>query len=70
MTPPTILVTVSPTGAIQLETVGFAGPACQAASRALEAALGLTQSTVLTPAYFATEVTATSASLTTSPPPA
>lgn len=36
----TIEIFVSPGGDTRLETKGFAGPACQQASRALEDALG------------------------------
>jgi hypothetical protein len=38
---PHIVVTVSPRGETTVETEGFAGPGCQAATRALETALGL-----------------------------
>jgi hypothetical protein len=45
---PVIEVLVSPTGETKLETRGFAGAACQQATKALEAALGLKQSETLT----------------------
>ncbi len=48
---PTIDVIISPTGETKIETHGFAGPACQQATQALEAALGLRQSETLTAEY-------------------
>jgi hypothetical protein len=48
---PTIDVLVSPTGETKIETRGFAGPACQQATKDLEAALGLKQSETLTAEY-------------------
>ena len=48
----TIELLVSPTGETRLETKGFAGSSCQAASRLLEAALGSCQSESLTAEYF------------------
>lgn len=57
--PKTIEVIVSPTGEAKIETRGFAGSACQQATKALEAALGLKQSETLTAEYHqsATEET-------------
>jgi hypothetical protein len=49
---PVIHVTVHPDGAVRVETRGFVGAACQPASQALEAALGLTQSETITAEYF------------------
>lgn len=49
--PPTIEVLVSPTGETKIETRGFAGAACQQATKALEAALGLKRSEALTAEY-------------------
>jgi hypothetical protein len=46
-----IEIIVSPTGQSRLETKGFAGSVCQAASRFLEAALGCRQSEHLTPEF-------------------
>ena len=57
--PPMIDVLISPTGETKIQTHGFSGPACQQATKALEAALGLTQSETLTAEYHqsATEET-------------
>ncbi len=65
---PQIVVTVAPDGATRLETVGYVGPACRDASRALEAALGLVQADRLTADYYAT--TSVAAPLTESAGPA
>ncbi len=40
----TIEITIDPTGALSLQTKGFAGAACQDASRLLEQALGAVRS--------------------------
>ena len=48
----TIEVIVSPTGETRIETKGFAGAACQEASRFLESALGAKASERLTAEYF------------------
>ena len=42
---------VSPAGEVRLETHGFAGPACQEASRFLQQALGQSLSEQLTSEY-------------------
>jgi hypothetical protein len=47
-TPKTIEIIVSPTGQTRLETKGFSGTSCRDASRAFEAALGLSQGEQLT----------------------
>lgn len=47
-TPKTIEITVKPDGSTSLETRGFTGSECQAASRFLEQALGATASERLT----------------------
>ena len=39
----TIEIIVSPTGQIRLETKGYTGSSCRDASRAFEAALGISQ---------------------------
>lgn len=49
----TIHVTVSPQGEIQLETRGFAGSSCEAASGELIAALGVVSSAQQTSEYYA-----------------
>lgn len=46
-----IEVLISPTGETKIETRGFAGPACQQATKALEATLGLKTSESLTAEY-------------------
>ena len=48
-----IHVTVSPQGEIRLETRGFAGSSCEAASRELIAALGVVTTAQQTSEYFA-----------------
>lgn len=48
----TIVIEIATDGAVQLKTQGFEGPACLAASRELEAALGLTENEELLPEYF------------------
>lgn len=47
-----IEVTVSPKGETKIETKGFAGSACKAASESLEKALGPKQSEQLTAAFY------------------
>ncbi|QDU88425.1 hypothetical protein Pla175_18030 [Pirellulimonas nuda] len=47
-----IEIIVSPQGEARIETRGYAGAACQDASRLLEAALGVRQSEQLTSAFF------------------
>ena len=52
MTSQIIEVVVSPQGETRVETKGFAGSSCQAASQSLEAALGAHRREVLTEEYF------------------
>jgi hypothetical protein len=47
-----IEVTVAPDGKVTVQTKGFAGSACKAASESLEKALGLKQSEKLTAEYY------------------
>ena len=47
-----IVITVSPTGDVKIQTFGFAGPSCVDATAALEAALGERQSRQLTGEYY------------------
>lgn len=47
-----IEVTVSPQGEVRLETKGFAGASCEAASRELVAALGATTKTQRTSEFY------------------
>jgi hypothetical protein len=53
----TIEITVAPTGETKIETKGFAGSSCQAASRLLEQALGRATTERLTPEFFHTTFT-------------
>lgn len=66
---PVIHVTVHPDGTVRVETRGFVGAACQPASQALEAALGLTQSETLTAEYFQTTHLEPSPAVLADPPP-
>ena len=47
-----IEVIVTPDGKVTVQTKGFAGSACKAASESLEKALGLKQSEKLTAEYY------------------
>jgi hypothetical protein len=47
-----IELVISPTGDVRLQTRGYAGNGCLAASRELEAALGLTTSARLTSEFY------------------
>jgi hypothetical protein len=49
----TITVTVAKDGSTKVETKGFSGSSCQAASEFLEKALGSRQSEKLTTEYYA-----------------
>jgi len=51
----TITLVISPTGETQLQTQGFAGSQCQAASAALEKALGLVTQDQQTTEYYQTQ---------------
>lgn len=53
----TIVVVVKPNGETSLQTQGFAGASCQAASRQLEQALGLRSREQLTAEYHAAPTT-------------
>lgn len=48
----TIEITISPTGGTKIETKGFAGSSCQAATRLLEQALGRVTHEQLTPDFY------------------
>ncbi|QDT17219.1 DUF2997 domain-containing protein [Alienimonas californiensis] len=52
---PRIEITVTPEGETSVQTKGFAGSACKAASRPYEEALGAKAAEWLTPEYHATE---------------
>ena len=54
MTAPTIVVTIDPTGEVTVSVEGVAGPACQALTRPLEAALGVTRADTRTAEYYRT----------------
>ena len=54
MTEPTILVTIGPTGEVTVTVEGVAGPACQALTRPLESALGVTREDTRTADYSRT----------------
>lgn len=47
-----IEITVSPDGKVTVQTKGFVGNACKAASESLEKALGLKQSEQLTAEFY------------------
>ena len=55
---PRIEITVAPDGGTLVETKGFAGPACKAASEPYETALGAKAAERLTPEYHATQAVA------------
>ena len=48
----TIEITVSPKGETKVETKGFSGSDCQAATRSIEAALGARESESLTSEFY------------------
>ena len=48
----TITVEISPEGEVKVETAGFGGAKCLAATQALEAALGNVQSIEKTPEFY------------------
>ncbi|TWT59762.1 DUF2997 domain-containing protein [Rubinisphaera italica] len=48
----TIQIIISPEGKTVLQTLGFQGSECQAASRFLEQALGSTSSEILTSPFY------------------
>ena len=49
----TIEIIVSPKGDISIDAIGFKGPDCERATRALEEALGVVQQRVNKPEYLA-----------------
>ena len=51
---PTILVTIGPTGEVSVAAAGVAGPGCQALTRPLERALGVTRDDARTADYYRT----------------
>lgn len=51
---PTIEILISPTGDIRLQTHGFVGPGCRAASALLEQALGQRTTEQVTAAFYQT----------------
>jgi hypothetical protein len=52
MSDPTILVTIDPTGEVTVTVEGAAGPGCQALTRPLERALGVTRDDTRTADYY------------------
>ncbi len=50
----TIEITIQPNGQTRVETKGFVGPSCQAASQFLEKAIGATTAEALTPSFHQT----------------
>ena len=52
MSEPTILVTIDPTGEVTVTVEGVAGPGCQALTRPLESALGVTRDDTRTTDYY------------------
>ncbi len=48
---PTIEIVIQPTGELQIEGIWFKGASCEAATKALEAALGVTTATKKKPEY-------------------
>ena len=51
MNVPTITISISPTGEVTVKAQGYRGSACEDATRALEAALGVTETRRRTPEY-------------------
>jgi len=47
----TIIITIAPTGDVTIKAEGYRGSTCEDATRALEEALGVTQSRRRTPEY-------------------
>jgi hypothetical protein len=54
MSGPTILVTIGPTGEVIVTVEGVVGPGCQALTRPLEGALGVTRDDARTADYYRT----------------
>ena len=54
----TIEIIVSPRGDISIDAVGFKGPDCEKATRALEGALGVVQQRSKKPEYLAKSTSA------------
>ncbi len=52
MSDQTILVTIDPTGEVTVSVDGVAGPGCQALTRPLEHALGVTREDTRTADYY------------------
>jgi hypothetical protein len=48
---PTIEILIQPTGELQIEGIGFKGASCEAATKALEQALGVTTAKAKKPEY-------------------
>jgi hypothetical protein len=54
---PTIEVTISPTGEVHVDALGFKGPHCEQATRYLEHALGVASNRLKKPEYQARSTT-------------
>jgi hypothetical protein len=54
---PTIEILIQPTGELQIEGIGFKGSSCEAATKALEAALGVTKTKQRKPEYHQRQTT-------------
>ena len=50
---PTIEIIISPKGDISIDAVGFKGPDCEKATRAMEEALGVVHQRIKKPEYLA-----------------
>ena len=59
MSAQTIVVTIGPTGEVTVSVEGVAGPACQALTHPLEAALGVTREDTRTVDYYRTVAAST-----------
>lgn len=54
---PTLEILIQPTGELQIEALGFKGQSCEAATKALEHALGVTKTKVKKPEYHQRQAT-------------
>lgn len=54
---PTLEILIQPTGELQIEALGFRGSSCEAATKALEQALGVTKAKVKKPEYHQRQTT-------------
>ena len=61
----TIEIIVSPAGDISIEAIGFKGPACEKATRAMEEALGAVHQRIKKPEFLANTNSVTQQKLST-----